>query len=175
MATEDVAKENLERTERWAEKAAVICAKATVEFAGWGKEIVERLQAGAKSEEAVYHDKMDLDFMQLNAHVYKAQERGILSQDDVAELNILLRSLRSSEGLENSREACMQLHGILESYITADMKFRRGMPVKDAYRDIKKCPGMSLTQARKIISEIADALKRVQDKLREASADDRER
>ncbi len=137
----------------------------------WMQEIEKRCSDGLISEEKAYHEQMDLDSRVLDFQIKRAEERGILSRDDVLDLKAHMEELKGAKGVTASRQASFEMRDILNQYKKASLQLQKGVPAKLAYKDIKKAPAIAKTKALNFCKSIEQSLKRMQDQLREAAAE----
>lgn len=158
----------LELTARWVAREAPEFVRAAEK---WEQDIVNRMESGLVSEEQAYHDQMKLDSRVLDIHMQKAEERGVLTHDQALDIKERLEELKGAKGITNSREASFELRGILDQFKDADRAFKKGTPVKTAYKDIANAPKNAFDRRKMVFNNIEQALKRMQDKLREVVAE----
>lgn len=149
---------------RWAAREIPEMARAAEK---WKEDIENRIAKGVVSEEQAYHEQMSLDSRVLDIHMQKAEERGVLTHDQALDIKERLTELNGAKGLSQSREASFELRGILDQFKEADRAFKKGTPVKTAYKDIAKAPKIALDRRMQFFNNIEQSLKRMQDRLRE--------
>lgn len=171
----EVAEENFKMFCRAAEMAIKWTAREVPEIARaakkWEEDIEKRIAAGLASEEQAYRDQMNLDAKILDVHLQKAEERGVLSRDQVLDFKEHMEKLKAAKGITECRGASFELRDILNQFKEADRAVKLGKPPKTAYRDIAKARKIALDRRIKLFNNIDQALKRTQDQLREAVAE----
>ena len=157
-ASDQAAQENYERFKRAAIMAAKLTARASIYLAReaekWTQDIEKRMASGLVSEEQAYHDQMKLDSKLLDIHMQKAEERGVLTHDQVLDIKERVEELRGAKGVTGSREASFELRGILDQFKEADRSVKLGKPPKAAYKDIGKSLDIAMNRRQQFFKSI---------------------
>lgn len=160
---------------RAGEKAARMTFKATSyaikETQKWLNDIEKRCKNSLITEEQAYREQMDLDSRILDLHLQKAQQRGVLSADEVLDVKEEIEKLKAVKGVNDCRESSYIVRDILNRYKKADMLYKSGTPLKEAFKDIKKAPMKARIRAQKFFKEVMQVAQRMQTQLREAAAE----